>query len=305
MKEHAPIVVGIDDSDAAPRAIAFSREFAAALDAPCRLVHAVRSPWASAPAPDGARAALMEAAAVDAARVHIKNALKDEAPAALLNTMDVRVGRASVELSQAAAEANAQLIVIGGKRHSTFGRWFGSSTGHGLARVSDRPVLVAGPSTGPVRRVLASVDFSDTGHIVLATAERYARALNAQLRVVSVVEPLPVTPGVVTIIDGDEYYRWAESQLAADMWPRITYPATDKVVRIGHPVEVLLRELTDWAADLVVVGSQGKNVVERALLGSVSESLLNQLPTTLLLVPPMRPVTLRAPAYASQLAGAL
>jgi nucleotide-binding universal stress UspA family protein len=304
VKEHAPIVVGIDDSDAAPRAIAFSRELAAALDAPCRLVHAVRSPWASAPAPDGVRAALMEAAAVDAARVRIKTALEDQAPAAMLDALEVRVGRTSVELSQAAAETDAQLIVIGGKRHSTFGRWFGSSTGHGLARVSDRPVLVAGPSTGPIRRVLAAVDFSETGHAVLATAERYARALGAQLRVVSVIEPLPITPGVVTIIEGDEYYRWAEAQLAADVWPRITYPEADKVVRIGHPVEALLRELTDWAADLVVVGSHGRNVVERALLGSVSESLLNQLPTTLLLVPSMRRADARAPAFVSQLAGA-
>ncbi len=305
MKAHSPIVVGVDDTDAAPRAIAFSRELAAALDAPCRLVHAVRSPWASAPAPDGARAALMESATVEAARIRIQAALKDQAPAAMLSALDVRVGRASVELSQAAAEADAQLIVIGGKRHSTFGRWFGSSTGHGLARVADRPVLVAGPSTGPVRRILAAIDFSETGQAVLATAERYARALGAQLRVVSVIEPLPVTPGVVTIIDGDEYYRWAEAQLVADVWPRVTYPGADKVVRIGHPVEALLRELTDWAADLVVVGSHGRNAVERALLGSVSESLLNQLPTTLLLVPPVRRADARAPALVPQLAGAL
>jgi nucleotide-binding universal stress UspA family protein len=170
VKEHAPIVVGVDDSDAAPRAIAFAGELAAALEAPCRLVHAVRSPWASAPAPDGARGALMEAAAVDAARVHIRAALADQAPAALLDALEVRVGRTSVELAQAAAEAGAQLIVIGGKRHSTFGRWFGSSTGHGLARVADRPVLVAGPSTGPVRRVLAAVDFAAIVIILIAYA---------------------------------------------------------------------------------------------------------------------------------------
>ena len=303
--DHSPIVVGVDESDAAPRALALAHELGAAFDAPCRLVHAVRSPWTSAPAPDAAQAAAFEAAAVDAARSRIRVHLKELVPDATLNHIDVRLGRTAVELNEAADELNAQAIVIGGKRHSTFGRWFGSSTGHGLARVADRPVLVAGPSASPVHRVLAAVDFSDTGKNVATIAERYASALKAELRVISVVEPLPVTPGVSTIIDHDEYYRWSEAQLAAELWPRITYPATDKVVRIGHPVETLLRELTDWAADLVVMGSHGRNFVERALLGSVSESLLNQLPTSLLLVPPLRRAGARAQALTPLLAGAL
>ena len=299
-----PIVVGVDDSDAAPRAVAQAIAFAAAIDAPCRLVHAVRSPWGSTPAPDASQVEALEAAAIAAARARVTTVLKGHVTPALLEHMTVGLGRASVQLRDVADEANAQLIVIGGKRHSTFGRWFGSSTGHGLARVADRPVLVTGPSNGPVRRILAAVDFSEIGKSVLAMAERYAAALHAELRVVSVIEPLPVTPGVTTVIDADEYYHWAEGQLAKDLWPLVTYPGADKVIRVGHPVEVLLRELTDWAADLVVLGSHGRNAVERALLGSVSESLLNQLPASLLLVPPARRATVRARALEPHLADA-
>ncbi|HEU5467104.1 MAG TPA: universal stress protein, partial [Gemmatimonadales bacterium] len=71
------------------------------------------------------------------------------------------------------------------------------------------------------------------------------------------------------------------------------------------PVETLLRELTDWAADLVIVGSHGRNFVMRALLGSVSEELLNQLPTSLLMVPPLRRAGERVRTPTPQLAGAL
>jgi len=300
----APILVGVDDSDAAPRAVALAASLGAALKAPCRLVHAVRSPWTSAPAPDPSQVEALEAAAVAAARARVLAALRGHAAPALLDGLTVRIGRASVELRDVGDDTGAQLIVIGGKRHSTFGRWFGSSTGHGLARVADRPVLVAGPTGSPIRRILAAVDFSETGTSVLAFAERYARALAAELRIVSVIEPLPLTPGVATVIDADEYYHWAEHQLATQVWPLVTYPGADRVVRVGHPVETLLRELTDWAADLVVLGSHGRNAVERALLGSVSESLLNQLPASLLLIPPAARAPARAQALEAHLAGA-
>ncbi|HWH02674.1 MAG TPA: universal stress protein [Gemmatimonadales bacterium] len=302
---HSPIVVGVDESDATPRALALAHELGAAFDAPCRLVHAVRSPWTSAPVPDAALAESFEAAMVDAARARIKTALRRQAPKEALRHIDVRLGRTAVELHQAAEEMDAQAIVIGGKRHSTFGRWFGSSTGHGLARLSERPVVVAGPSVGPVKRVLAAVDLSETGTAILGVAQTYASALGAELRAITVIEPLPVTPGATQAVDPDEYYRWAESHVEQELWSHLHRAGTDKVTRIGHPVETLLRELTDWAADLVIVGSHGRNFVMRALLGSVSEELLNQLPTSLLMVPPLRRAGDRVHTPTPQLAGAL
>jgi len=302
---HSPIVVGVDESDAAPRALTLAHELAAAFDAPCHLVHAVRSPWTSAPVPDATLAESFEAAMVDAARVRIQAALREQVTKEALRHIDVRLGRAAVELNQAAEELDAQVIVIGGKRHSTFGRWFGSSTGHGLARLSERPVVVAGPSVSPVKRVLAAVDLSDTGKAVLGIAQTYAAALHAELRAITVIEPLPIAPGATQSVDPDEYYRWAETHVEQELWSHLRRAGADKVTRIGHPVETLLRELTDWAADLVIVGSHGRNFVMRALLGSVSEELLNQLPTSLLMVPPLRRAGDRVRAATPQLAGAL
>jgi nucleotide-binding universal stress UspA family protein len=301
---HSPIVVGVDESDAAPRALTLAHELGAAFDAPCHLVHAVRSPWTSAPVPDATLAESFEAATLNAARVRIQTALREQVTKGALRHLDVRLGRAAVELNQAAEELDAQAIVIGGKRHSTFGRWFGSSTGHGLARLSERPVMVAGPSVGPVKRVLAAVDLSETGKAVLGIAQTYATALRAELRAITVIEPLPSTPGATQAVDPDEYYRWAETHVEKELWSHLHRAGADKVVRIGHPVETLLRELTDWAADLVIVGSHGRNFFMRALLGSVSEELLNQLPTSLLMVPPLRPAGDRVPVPSAQLAGA-
>jgi nucleotide-binding universal stress UspA family protein len=53
-------------------------------------------------------------------------------------------------------------------------------------------------------------------------------------------------------------------------------------------VETILREAFAWQADLLVVGSHGRGWAERLLLGSVTERLLNHLPTSLLVVPTPR-----------------
>ena len=65
----------------------------------------------------------------------------------------------------------------------------------------------------------------------------------------------------------------------------ISEPGAERLVRYGRPVETLLREATTWQADLLVVGSHGRGWAERVLVGSVTERLLNHLPTSLVVVP--------------------
>ena len=77
----------------------------------------------------------------------------------------------------------------------------------------------------------------------------------------------------------------SEEQLQRETWPLIRSRSVEKVVRIGTAVETISQEATEWRADLLVVGSHGKGWAQRLLLGSVTERLLNQLPTSLLVIP--------------------
>jgi len=86
-------------------------------------------------------------------------------------------------------------------------------------------------------------------------AERYAALCSAKLRALSVVEPPAVLPEVPQQDTTDYYRRWEETLAAA------------------------------WSADLVVVAMYGKGPVARMLAGSVTEGLINHLPTSLLVVP--------------------
>src|SRR2546426_3841954 len=85
--------------------------------------------------------------------------------------------------------------------------------------------------------------------------------------------------------DTTDYYRRWEEALARDVWPLIRAPGVGTVVRHGTALETILREAADWRADLVVVASHGKGPVKRMLVGSVTEGLINHLPTSLLVVP--------------------
>lgn len=251
----------------------------------CHLVHASRevvSAAALAELPE--RAEEFTAAQIAQARERVLHGLWGMVPAALLEGVTVRVGRPAVVLKDVVAEVGADLLVLGGKHHSVAGRWLAGSTGLDVARTAGVPLLVTGSGRAPMRHVLAAVDASLAAQPTIAAAERFAALLGAQLRVMTVLEPVHAVPAVPSYHTA-EYYNLLEGHIIHHVWPFIKAHGAEKVVRYGAPVDLILQEAAAWEADLVVVGSHGKGWVDRVLMGSVTEALLNQLPTSLLVVP--------------------
>jgi nucleotide-binding universal stress UspA family protein len=125
--------------------------------------------------------------------------------------------------------------------------------------------------------VLAAVDLSNGAAPTLAFAQHLARLVGAELRV---VEPFPTLADVPPAGDAGRYYAHCEELLQRDIWPLVTAPSVEKVVRYGRAAETLLDEAVTWSADVVVVGS--KSWAQR---GSVTERLLNEVPMSLLMIP--------------------
>ncbi len=276
-----PIVVGVDASLEAAEAAAFAARTAKRAGTSVHLVHAIRDALASYQVPDSRyRSALIEQS-----RAQLMAVFGDSLPQDVLATLSVRLGPTSAVLKQVAADVAAAFIVLGGKHHSTLGRWLGGSTSLNVARTTDVPLLVtAGPAVA-VRRVLVAVDLSGAAAPTLAAAERYAELFGAELRAVSVLEPLPVIPEITPPYDVTEYNALSEELVQRELWPLISSRSVEKVVRHGTAVATISQEVTDWRADLLVVGSHGKGWAQRLLLGSVTEQLLNHLPTSLLVIP--------------------
>jgi nucleotide-binding universal stress UspA family protein len=280
-----PIVVGVDASEPAARAAALGWRMAEAEGTKCRLVHAARDPWAAFATLDvPERATLLTAAQLDQEREQICTALRDAVPAAALNDLVVRVGGPATVLSQEVERLGAGVVVLGGKNHSALGRWFGGSTSVNVVRTTLVPVLVTAGTRTTFRRVLAAVDLSDASGPTLDRAQEYADLFGATLRAISVFEPLPTIPEAFPI-NVEDYYRLEEDLLRQEVWPRVRRRGAETLVRYGMTVDTLLREVAEWPADLLVVGSHGRGWAERMLLGSVTERLLNHLPTSLLVVP--------------------
>lgn len=285
------VIVGIDGSPASARAAAFGWRLAQALRCDCRLVYAAPDTWLSDYAgqpPMAPRRLLNDVVAL--ARARIADTLGEAVPAELVEGLDVRLGRAAFELRAAGDQFDAPYIVLGGKHHTALGRTLAGSTARDLVRTADRPVLVVGEGDRPIRRVLAAIDLSAASRATVSAARRLARVADAELRVMTVAEPVRVPLTIPFAIDEAEIGRRIAA--AFERMERAVggTPPGEWVLRRGAAEDAIATEATEWGADVVVVGSHGKGWVDRVLIGSTTERLLAALPAGLLVVPTGRRV---------------
>jgi nucleotide-binding universal stress UspA family protein len=295
-----PIVVGVDGSPESAWAAAVGADIAQRAGTSCQLVHATRdivSALALAEVPE--RAEELVAAQTAQARERVLHSMRGVVPTALLERINIRTGRPAVVLKDSVRELGAELVVLGGKHHSTVGRWLAGSTAVDVVRTLGVPLLVTSGGRAPIRQVLAAVDASKAAQPTITAAERFAALFGAQLRVITVLEPLPDVPGAPSYHPA-EYYNMLEEHVTQYVWPLVKAHGAERFVRYGMPVDLIRQEAAAWAADLVVVGSHGKRLVDRLLVGSVTERLLNQLPTSVLVVPAYAHALARDPVLAEQ-----
>lgn len=299
MKWH-PVVAGVDGSPESLCAAGRAWRIARAAEVPCIFAYAVPDVWAP-----GGMAPLINSPdifdmLVSSVHYELARELGDEIPEAIRRSLVARAGRPGVVLNDVAREFEAGLIVVGGRHHGALARGLGGSTAHHLVRTATVPVLIVEASRGPgaMRRVLVAADLSPAAGLTLSTAGRYADLLEAHVRVVHVVESarFPVVPSVDTTLL-EERYRAEFERLVDIELPRVTQD--DRVVRRGRPDEEIAEEAAAWQADLIVAGSHGRGWIDRLLIGSTTERLLNRLPSSLLVVPIKRPAQRGTPTFAS------
>lgn len=290
-----PIVVGVDETPASTDAVVAAWTIASQAGVACRLVHATPEPWPVPTAPHhfAFTPADLDRFTMEGARSRIEAAMRDRVPDPALRTLDVRIGRPPVVIRHAAAELDAELVVVGGKHHSVLGRWVGGSTAHALSRTLDVPMLVTAGATSHIKRVMAAVDLSDAARTVINQAERYAGLFNAQLDVVHLVEPAPVGTEIPLTLYETESYERSREHCEQYVWPLVTYPQAETSILRGLAAPTLAREIQQRGVDLLVVGSHGKGWVDRILLGSTTERLLHTLPATVLVIPVVGPTSSR------------
>jgi nucleotide-binding universal stress UspA family protein len=288
--EWKPVVVGVDTSPAATHAAAVGWTIAYSTGTSCHLVHAAPNAWAGVAAAEvPVDLEVLNRSLIDDTRIRIEGALRGNVPDPAFEHLEVRIGPTAAVLSEAAADLGAGLVVLGGKHHSLLARWLGGSTAHHVVRTSDIPTLVTGSSAINIRRVLAAADLSYAAGPTIEAAVRFAGLFKASLRVLHVVELVPALQDLPSPVDIDELAARSEELLERSVWPMIEYEDSEHVVRRGPAAQTIAAEATEWQADLLVVGSHGKGAVDRLVVGSATNWLLNHLPTSVLVVPVFTP----------------
>lgn len=128
------------------------------------------------------------------------------------------------------------------------------------------------------RKILLCVDFSDNAQHVAMRARDLADRYAAELRLIHVVEHVPVdaasefmAPPQVEIYD--ELLANAEEQLHR-MAERLGVDKEHCCVAAGHTKQEILDHAEDVESDLIVVGSHGRHGLA-LLLGSTANALLH------------------------------
>lgn len=151
-------------------------------------------------------------------------------------------------------------------------------------------------------RILVPTDFSDSARLATDNALELARAFDASLCLLHVIEdPILAIPALVGYApDADELEQFSETALANWILPEDARGITiERFREHGHPVPRILDFARTHDCDLIVLGRHGHSPVIQALIGSVAEKVVRKAPCPVLCVGPRSLATANRDASAS------
>ncbi len=139
-------------------------------------------------------------------------------------------------------------------------------------------------------RIVVPTDFSSSSEEAWALAQRLATALGSEMVLVHVFTEAPLWgEGPFNREHVREVYassrHWVKDKL--EEWARSARAAglhVRPVLREGVPHEEIVALATDEQADLILIGTQGRGGLNRALLGSVADRVVRLAPCPVLTV---------------------
>jgi len=137
------------------------------------------------------------------------------------------------------------------------------------------------------KSVLVGIDFSPASELALNHAARLAERLQARLDLVYIHQPVVIGNPEFILVPPDQRAAIAGAErqlreLAARFADRVHFQVH---ARIGEPVSGLLELAAERAPEFLVVGSHGRGLVMRVLLGSVAEQLCRRSHTPVVVIP--------------------
>jgi nucleotide-binding universal stress UspA family protein len=135
-----------------------------------------------------------------------------------------------------------------------------------------------------IHRILLATDLSPASAGATDQALELARSLHADLLVVSVIDSAtPLSSGPVPRMDQRRAAREFAAQAIVVQGRRIGVSVAFHVWE-GEPGPAIVEAAQSEGADMIIVGTRGRNRVERLVLGSVSDHVVRHAPCPVLIV---------------------
>lgn len=258
-------------------------------------VHVVHSVEPHNPLYPGAEEEILEAQKrVHDARLALAEQLRRTGFAGSEQSSHVAYDPAGRAIDRRARTIGAGVIVIGPHRERPFGDRLLGTTADRVLSTSTVPCLVVRSAiTLPLRRILAPVDFSEQARLALGEAFAWAATLGAE-PASSANAATEVT--VMHVLAQPELGLSAPdpAQLEKDLHQRVeaaraAAPAATLRTRVeilaNGPAPARILEVAGSDTDLIVMGTQGRGAVSRALIGSVASAVTRGAVCPVLIVP--------------------
>lgn len=137
------------------------------------------------------------------------------------------------------------------------------------------------------KKIIVAVDGSETAQQALVEAENIAKIYNAE---VCIVHAIVLTMGGDLEADkkvGQDIIDRAKSTVTLQNVETKLLVSESGFGLIGI-IETIAATVTNWDADLVVVGTANRRGLKRFLIGSVAEQLITHVDASVLLVRPAK-----------------
>jgi nucleotide-binding universal stress UspA family protein len=211
-----------------------------------------------------------------------------ELPAGRVETVAVANPSPAHALQDLAESSGAAIVVVGSTHTGRAGRVVPGATGERL--LHGAPCAVAVVPEGyaahvpAIRRIAVAYDGSETAKAAVAAAAGAARALDADLEVIGVVNPEAVVAGGFGYLVARED---VEAQLQAELdgvVAGLPYGVRAEGVRLtGDPADALIER--SEGTDLLVMGSRGYGPLRAVLVGGVSGRVVREAHCPVIVVP--------------------
>jgi len=151
-----------------------------------------------------------------------------------------------------------------------------------------------------IKKILYATDLSKNSSYAFYHAINLARKFDAKLIILHAIEPIPVyveayAVNVAERIEKEDrektighiqdMLRGFCQKVEAQIGSPCLLLVSNILVRVGHPIEEILRAGEEEGCDVFVLGSHGKGFLKQAFLGSVSSGVLHRSKKPVFIIP--------------------